>query len=77
MINTNTKILYVLEDKNNERINLTFTIEQIEGSVPNFYDHLKLALKDVENFDSDSCKIVERCVLFEEKSSESIEEEER
>ena len=55
-----TKIKYTFVNKQNEKSYMTFNIEQIEGSVPNFYEQIQDILgKDV--------KIIEREIL-EEKS---------
>ena len=59
-------IRYILRDKDDEEVMLTFTLEQIEGSVPNFYQALKDCLVDLEDFDLDSSEIVSREVLNEE-----------
>ena len=59
-IKNETKIKYTFVNKQNEKSYMTFNIEQIEGSVPNFYEQIQDILgKDV--------KIIEREIL-EEKS---------
>lgn len=45
-IDKNTKIKYEITNKENgEKSWITLTIEQIEGSVPNFYKQMQRALK--------------------------------
>lgn len=60
----NTLIKYTLRDKNGEEIMATFTMQQIEGSSPSFYEQFKETLRDLEDdFDLDSSEIVDREIV--------------
>lgn len=63
-LDKDTLIKYTVEDKNGERIQATFTIEQVEGSQPNFYEAFKNTLRDLEDFDLESSEIISREVLI-------------
>lgn len=62
-LNENTMIRYTVEDKNGERVQATFSLQQIEGSVPNFYQAFKDSLADLEDFDLDSSEIISREIV--------------
>lgn len=62
-LDENTLIKYTVEDKNGEVIQTTFTLQQIEGSIPNFYQAFKDALRDLEDFDVDNSEIVSREIV--------------
>lgn len=69
-INDQIKIKYTLEDGNGEIIYMAFPIECIEGSTPNFYAQLKDAISELEDFDLESSRIIDREII-EENSDES------
>ena len=51
-INENTKIEYLFRKNDGEEMRFTLTIEQIEGSKPNFYEQVKKMMKeDGENWE--------------------------
>ncbi len=60
-VNEKTKIKYTVENEHKEQIEIIFTLEQIEGSTPNFYKQLKNNLVD------ENCKIIKREIIKEEK----------
>ena len=62
-LDENTLIKYTVEDKNGEIVQTTFTLQQIEGSIPNFYQAFKDALRDLEDFDVDNSEIVSREIV--------------
>lgn len=62
-LDENTLIRYTVEDKNGEVVQTTFTLQQIEGSVPNFYQAFKDALRDLEDFDVENSEIVSREIV--------------
>lgn len=62
-LDENNLIRYTVEDKNGEVVQTTFTLQQIEGSVPNFYQALKDALRDLEDFDVENSEIVLREIV--------------
>lgn len=62
-LDENNLIRYTVEDKNGEVVQTTFTLQQIEGSVPNFYQVLKDALRDLEDFDVENSEIVLREIV--------------
>lgn len=66
-ITDQTKIKYTLQDKNGELIYLTFPLECVEGSTPNFYAQLRQAVSDLEEFDIDSSEIIDREIIEETK----------
>ena len=68
-VEPDTVILYAIRDKNGEIIHIPFTFEQVEGSVPNFYQQLKRAIieAELEDFDVDSSEIIKREVLNRNK----------
>lgn len=70
-ITKDTKIEYTLEDKNGEIISMSFPIEYIEGSVPNFYQQLREALRGVKDFDLESSEIIGRRIVMKEDHDES------
>ena len=48
----NTKIKYLFRKKDGEEMRFTLTIEQVEGSKPNFYEQVKKMMKeDGENWE--------------------------
>ena len=68
-------IEYHVVDKNGEEVYLTFSLQAIEGSVPNFYDQLKEALRTLgKEFDIESSKIVGRILQVGEDLCEDNEE---
>lgn len=62
-LDENTLIEYTVEDKNGERVIATFTLQQVEGSVPNFYEAFKKSLEDLEDFDLENSEIVSRRIV--------------
>lgn len=62
-LDENTLIRYTVEDKNGEIIQTTFTLQQVEGSVPNFYQAFKDTLRDLEDFDVDNSEIISREIV--------------
>ena len=44
-INEKTKIQYIFENEDTEEMIITLTMEQIEGSTPNFYKQFKQLFK--------------------------------
>lgn len=62
-LDENTLIRYTVEDKNGEIVQTTFTLQQVEGSVPNFYQAFKDALRDLEDFDVDNSEIISREIV--------------
>ena len=60
-VNEKTKIKYIVENEHKEQIEIIFTLEQIEGSTPNFYKQLK------NNLEDENCKIIKREIIKEEK----------
>lgn len=60
-----TLIKYTVRDINGEEVKCTFTLEQIEGSAYNFYQHFKDSLKDLEDFDVEHSEIVDREIVGE------------
>lgn len=70
-ITKDTEIEYMLEDKNGEIISMSFPIEYVEGSVPNFYQQLREALSRVEDFDLESSEIIGRRIVMKEDQDES------
>lgn len=62
-LDENTLIRYTVEDKNGEVVQTTFTLQQIEGSVPNFYQTFKDILRDLEDFDVENSEIVLREIV--------------
>ena len=70
-IDKDTLIKYTLRDKNGSEISCTFTLEQVEGSSPSFYEQFKDSLSDIgEWFDLDSSEIVSREIVFEDELDE-------
>lgn len=47
-INGNTKIEYLFRKNDGEEMKFMLTVEQIEGSKPNFYEQVKKMLKEVD-----------------------------
>lgn len=70
-ITKDTEIEYMLEDKNGEIISMSFPIEYVEGSVPNFYQQLREALSRIEDFDLESSEIIGRRIVMKEDQDES------
>lgn len=70
-ITKDTEIEYMLEDKNGEIISMSFPIEYVEGSVPNFYQQLREALSRIEDFDLESSEIIGRHIVMKEDQDES------
>ena len=62
-LDENTLIRYTVEDKNGEIVQTTFTLQQIEGSVPNLYQAFKDVLSDLEDFDIESSEITSREIV--------------
>lgn len=62
-LDENTLIRYTVEDKNGEIVQTAFTLQQVEGSVPNFYQAFKDALRDLEDFDVDNSEIISREIV--------------
>lgn len=56
----NTEIKYTIEDELGETYFITLKFQQIEGSMPNFYDQIRQALNLEEN---DAIKIIKREIL--------------
>lgn len=65
-LNELTKIRYTLRDKDGEEVMMTFPLECVEGSTPNFYSQLRSAVSDVEDFDLESSTIMDRQIITEE-----------
>ena len=63
-LNENTKIEYLFRKNDGEEMRFTLTIEQIEGSKPNFYEQVKKMMnEDGENWED--WKIVGRRIVEE------------
>ena len=50
-IQKNTKIQYTFVDRTDleDTVTMKFELQQIEGSTPNFYDHIKEVLKSIND----------------------------
>ena len=69
-------IEYHIVDRNDEEVYLTFSLQAIEGSVPNFYEQLKEALRTLgKDFDIESSKIVGRILQVGEENLHEDDEE--
>ncbi len=56
-------IEYTFRDVNDNELKVAFNLVSIEGSTPNFYQHIREAFKNVDCFDIEHCQIVERKLI--------------